>query len=108
PLRLGVAAVLAAVGAISQAATAMAGAPRIPMDRPTTATPTVAAHRTQPDKARPTIAPTAPARHTTMVEVRLIRTPTGVKLRVNTGKGRPTLMPMAGPLPVPMVRARIT
>jgi hypothetical protein len=86
----GVAAVLAAVEAISQAATARVAARHTGMDRLATATPTVAAARTPPDKARPTIVLTAPARHTMKAGARPIRMPTAVKLRVNTGKARHT------------------
>jgi len=51
--------------------------------------------------------PTAPARHTITVEVRLIRTPTGVKLRVSTEKELLTRTPMAGPLRVPTAKERL-
>src|SRR5438105_8382195 len=85
----------------------MVAARHTAMDRRATATPTVAAHRTQPDKARPTIAPTASARHTTTVEVRLTRTPMAVKLRVNTEKGRLTRTPMEAPLQLNTGRARL-
>ena len=51
--------------------------------------------RTPPAKARPTIAPTAPARHTMKAEARLTRTPMAVKRRANTEKARLTRTPTA-------------
>ena len=84
----------------------------------------VAAARTPPGKARPTIALTAPARHTmkagarptrtpmavkrraNMAKARRIRMPTAVKLRVNTEKGRLTRTLMAAPLQLNTGRVR--
>src|SRR6266513_4569170 len=77
------------------------------MDGQATATHTVAAARTPPDKAPPTTALTAPARHTMKAGARLTRTPTGVRLRVNTAKELPTRTRTAGPRPAPMDRARL-
>src|SRR5882724_4330706 len=85
----------------------MVAARHTAMDRRATATHPVAAPRTPPDKARPTIALTAPARHTMKAEARPTRTPTVAKLRVNTEKGRLTRTPMAGALQLNTGRARL-
>src|SRR6266566_3470488 len=110
---------------MSQAATVMAAAPPIAMGPRATATHPVAAPRTPPDKARPTIALTAPARHTMKAEARPIRTPMAAKRlantvkerrtrtrtagvrRLNTEKGRLTRTPMAGALQLNTGRAQL-
>src|SRR5882724_11430588 len=85
----------------------MVAARHTAMDRRATATHPVAAPRTPPDKARPTIAPTAPARHTMKAEARPTRTPTAAKRRLNTAKERLTRTPMAGALQLNTGRARL-
>src|SRR5438552_3932102 len=84
----------------------MVAARHIAMDQRAIATPTVAAPRTPLDKARPTIAPTAPAHHTTTVEAQLTRMLMMVRLRANTAKGRLTRTPMGAALQLNTGRAR--
>ena len=78
------------------------------MDRRATATPMAAAARTPPDKARPTIALTAPARHTMKAGARPTRTPMAAKRRANMAKARRIRMPMAAKLRVNTEKGRLT
>src|SRR5437870_2507216 len=65
------------------------------MDPQATATATVAARRTPPDRARAIPTPTAAAHRTSTGRARVIRTPTAAARRTPKAVAQPTLIPTA-------------
>src|SRR5439155_26111736 len=88
-------------------ATATVAARHTPPDRARAiATPTAAAHRTLTAAARATSTPMAAARHRSTERARAILTPTVAARRTPMGVAQPTPIPTAGLRPASMGRAR--